>query len=352
MRPFSVFPMVPDRPAYDIIGCSHATAPLEVREALALTPAQRERLQLALGSDPRVAGAVVIQTCNRVEIHACLDGQASAVLEHLAEASEFPVGTLRQLHYHYTGARAVEHLFALGAGLESEMIGETEILGQLKLAYRQAHERKPLPPLLHRVFQKAFQAAKWARTHTAIGEGQVSMGSVAVELAQRIFGRLESSRCLVVGTGEVGRETAKALASRGVKNIALTGRTLEHVRTLADEVKGRIVPFDDWLEHLREVDILICATAAPSLLLHAETVRAAMKHRPARPLFVMDLAVPRDVESRTADLDNVFLYLFTDLAAIANEHLKHRHSAVDACRTSLAARARDTWMRLNGGPVP
>ncbi|MCC5806046.1 MAG: glutamyl-tRNA reductase [Opitutales bacterium] len=340
-------------PAIVLVGVNHASASLAVREALSLSAGQLEDLYDRLARTEGVVGAVVLGTCNRVEIYATVTTSADTAMTQLESllsvVTTYPVEPLREVSYGATGLDALRHLYRVAAGLDSQMVGETEILGQVKASYRQAEERKLLNKPLHRVFQKTFQAAKWARTHTGICEGQVSIGNVAVELAQRIFGDLAPSKTLVIGSGEVGRDVAKAFASRGVRAMAIAGRTEDRARALAEETGGRIVPFAEWPQTLPDWDIVICATSAQHVLIGKDAVAAAIRRRPARPLFLIDLAVPRDIEAGSGDLQNVYLYNFADLAAIANENLRHRQAAVEACHHALDERARSLWHTI--GPA-
>lgn len=348
---------MPDLPsAIVLVGVNHASANLAVREALSLSHEQIHEIHDRLKRVDAVRGTVVVGTCNRIEIYASATASVETVVPMIEAAlsivTSYPVEALRSVSYAATGADALRHLYRVASGLDSQMVGETEILGQVKAAYRMAEERKLPDKALHRIFQKAFQAAKWARTHTGISEGQVSIGNVAVELAQRIFGELAQGKALVIGSGEVGRDVAKAFANRGTGTIAIASRTPDRAKALAADTGGTIVPFEAWPRSLAERDIVICATSAPSLLISEDTVARAIRLRPARPLFLIDLAVPRDIEPSIGDLPNVYLYNFGDLAAIANENLHQRRSAVEACRHALDERALALWRHLAPGRDP
>ncbi len=340
-------------PAIVLVGVNHASASLAVREALSLSAGQLEDLYSRLARTDGVRGAVVLGTCNRIEIYAAVTTPADTAMGQLESllsvVTTFPVEALREVSYGATGLDALRHLYRVAAGLDSQMVGETEILGQVKASYRQAEERKLLDKPLHRVFQKTFQAAKWARTHTGIAEGQVSIGNVAVELAQRIFGDLPAAKTLLIGSGEVGRDVAKAFASRGVHAMAIASRTHERAQCLVEETDGRIVSFEEWPLALPDCDIVICATSARHVLIGKDAVASAIRRRPARPLFLIDLAVPRDIEAEAGDLSNVYLYNFADLAEIANENLRRRQAAVEACRHVLDERASALWRSVGPG---
>jgi glutamyl-tRNA reductase len=234
---------------------------------------------------------------------------------------------------------AVAHLFEVAAGLQSQLIGETEIFGQVKDAYAEACAEKTVGQSLHRLFQKTFQAGKWARTHTAISQGQVSLGNVAVELAARVFGSLKHSHGLVVGGGEIGRDVAKALHSRGLKKISVTSRRAESATSVASEVEGEVIDFKEWQTLLSKADVAVFATAAPTMHLTKAELTSLMKKRGGDPLLLIDLAMPRDVDPACADLDSVFLYDLADLSEIANTNRRIRESEISVCRDGLRQRA-------------
>lgn len=314
-------------------------------QAVAVADLRRQLRQL-----PGVREALILQTCNRIELYAAADAsaQAGALRACLSQATGIDAADFDQYCSLASGEDVVRHLFKVAAGLDSQIVGETEILGQVKAAYAAAQDAGTLGPTLHRLLQKALQAAKWARTHTAISQGQVSLGNVAVELAQRIFGRLTVSRTLVIGSGEVGRDVARAFRSRGVACISIAGRNAERTAALAKLVDGLVIPFAAWQERLPYVDIAIFATSAPGCIIDAAELTAACRQRPRRPLFLIDLAVPRNVDPAAADLSDVFLYNFDDLAGIANENLRNREAEVAACIREIDARAQRFWARHGG----
>ena len=244
---------------------------------------------------------------------------------------------------------AVVHLFEVAAGLDSQMVGETEILGQVKDAYAAAQAAGTVGPVLNRVFQKAFHAAKIVRRETAIGEGQVSVATVAVALAERIFGRLHDSRVLVVGAGDIAEKTAKALRSREAGTVVFVNRTAAHAEELAREFAGSALPFARLAEGLAESDIVVSSTAAPEPVLTVPMVYAAMHKRASRPLFLIDLALPRDIEPGAAELPNVFVYNLDDLARLAEENIAQRRAEIDRARALLTGRAEETWQKLSPG---
>jgi glutamyl-tRNA reductase len=315
---------------------------------MALSSDGVKELQNNLKEHPDIREAAVLSTCNRIEIYAVTHSKACEkdVAAFLENINGFPVNEFFEHAYVHENVEAVQHAFEVAAGLDSQMVGETQILGQMKASYAAAIEDKTVGPILHRFFQKSFQAAKWARSETKIGTGQVSLGNVAVELATRIFGKLTVSRTLVIGSGEVGREVAKAFRSRGVACMSIASRTHERAEELASEVDGLLIPFSTWQDSLPYVDIGIFATSASGHLLDRETLKQVLAKRPRKPLFLIDLALPRDIEGTAADLPNLYLYNLDDLADIANENLKSRQKEVDNCLVELSRKARYTWKAL------
>ena len=303
-----------------VLGATHHTAPLTVRERLSLDAESAEALRVELTGISGLREFTMLNTCNRVEFYGVGNGAtvALAVQQAFCARQKFTAAEFEQFRLSLTGAHAVQHLLEVTSGLDSQMLGETEIFGQVKDAYGTAQSHGHTGAVLNRVFQKAFQAAKHVRTHTAINEGQVSVANVAVELALNIFGSLEQTRILLVGAGDIGEKTAKAFQSRGAAALSVASRSLERAMDLANNLSAFALPF--WLMPVKLVDfdVVVCATAAPEAVISLEAVRATMRQRPTRPLFLIDLAMPRDVDPRVADLENVFLYNLDDLAKIAD----------------------------------
>ena len=325
-----------------VAGVSHHTAPLDVRERIALDDAGKERLYGFLRDRGATAETLVLSTCNRTEVYGVGDQVActDALKVFFRRESGISSENWENAFIVRTGEEVIRHLFEVCAGLNSQIVGETEILGQVKAAYRAAADRRLVGPVLHRLFQKGFQASKWVRSHTGIGVGQVSIGNVAVDLAVRMFGHLGASRVMVVGSGEVGAAVVKSLHSRGVGGITVTSRRPAAADALAGEVGAQSLPFEDWSDWLFRFDIIICSTGAPEPILPRAAMASAMRHRPGSPVFLIDVAVPRDVDPLVEGLEDVFLYNMDDLAAIANENLEQRHAEIARCREFLAERAR------------
>ncbi len=330
------------------LGVTHNTAPLELRETLALTGARLDELDGVLRSLAGLREYAVLNTCNRVEIY----GVAAApdTLDRL-KASFCAMNRVDPLLFDRIGLRqqghpAVQHLLEVAAGIDSQVIGETEILGQVKEAYAAAQARGTTGPVLNRVFQKCFQAAKHVRTHTAIGEGQISVASVAVDLALKIFGGLHPCHVLVLGAGEIGEKTARAFKSRGAGRMTVASRRLEHAQELAGGLSAEAVPFERVGDVLSESDIAVCSTAAPEPVITRAMAVSAIRRRSARPLFLVDLAMPRNIAPEIAGLDNVFLYNLDDLARIAGENLALREAELHRVRMLLAEKAAALWRQV------
>jgi glutamyl-tRNA reductase len=338
--------------------CTHETAPLAVREKLALAPERAAEFYAKLRAVPGVAECVVLGTCNRVEIYVAGNRDEIAPLREriaalLAAHQSLAAGVLAAHCRWLDGVSVLEHLFNVAAGLDSQMVGESEILGQVREAYAEALARNDTGATLNRVFQKSFQAAAWARAHTSIGHGQVSIGNIAVELATRVFGDLGGCRALVLGTGEVGRKTAQAFVSRGARSLTVASRTFENAVALAGsvgsaDVKPNAIPLDEALRTLGAYDIVIGSAATTGALTSAAAVADAARARAGEPLFLIDLGLPRNFPPDSATIPCVYLYNLDDLSGIANENLSRRRAGVEAAKTILAEKASRVWQRITG----
>ncbi len=340
--------MEPNQPALFLLGVSHHTAPLAVREKLALDETRAAALAARLQQTPGVGEFALLNTCNRVEIYGVSrDAAALAALRAgLAETTGCTPAELEEVFRLHQNHDVIAHLFAVASGLDSQIVGETEILGQVKGAYEVALARQWTGPVLNRVFQKTFQTAKHIRTHTAIGEGQISVASVAVDLAGKIFGDLSPVNILVVGAGDIGIKTVQAFQSRGAKAITVASRTLSKAEEAAASAGGWAASLAELPEVLATADIVASSTAAPGLVLTHELIATAMKRRAARPLFLIDLALPRDIDPAAAKLPNVYLYNLDDLAEIAEDNLAHREAEVARCRAIVAERTAGLWPQV------
>lgn len=331
-----------------IIGISHHATPLDLRERFALTPQEAQTLQRDLHQATGIRECLVLNTCNRLEIYGLANDieTALSVNSFFCERKQIPLELFDEHAYQHNNLEALQHVLEVSTGLDSQMVGETEILGQLKQAYTVARDAKTTGNVLNRLFEKSFQAAKDARTQTAITKGQISIGNVAVDLASRIFGKLNKSRVLLLGSGEVGEKTAQALKSRGVGDISVSSRTFENAHKLAHSLGGAAIDFADFTNQLENFDIIISSTAAPGALLDKDIIRATMRKRPERPIFIIDLALPRDVEPTVEEIENVYLYNLDDLSTIANENLEARKAEIDNARIILKKHAWNLWLQL------
>ncbi|MGJ8652111.1 MAG: glutamyl-tRNA reductase [Opitutaceae bacterium] len=331
-----------------VLGSSHHQAPLEVRERFALTQDEANALQKQLHAHEHIRECLIVNTCNRLEIYglATTADIELIIRNQLCEAHGMSRELFDTHSFWHTNLDALQHALEVSTGLDSQMVGETDILGQMKGAYATARELGCTGTVLNRLFEKSFQAAKAARSQTAITRGQVSIGNVAVDLASRIFGKLSNSRVLLLGSGDVAEKTAQALKSRGVADITVSSRTFENAHALAHQLGGAAIEFSDYEQQLSRFDIIICSTAAPDTILSANNLRPALKQRPERPCFLIDLAMPRDVNPDIEQLESVYLYNLDDLSAIANENLEQRRAEIDKARAILKGHAWTLWLQL------
>ena len=331
-----------------VLGSSHHEAPLDVRDHIALSAKEARELRDTLLADGEFRECLVVNTCNRLEIYGLAgDGiSEEQVRSRICARANLDRGLFDRHSFWHTNLAVLQHALEVSAGIDSQMVGETEIAGQIKDAYASARDAGCTGPILNRVFQKCFQAAKSVRTQTAIGRGQVSIGNIAADLAGRIFGRLADSRALLLGSGEVAEKTAKALMALGAGDITISSRRFERAKQLAHAFGGAVVEFDNCTAHLGRFDIIISSTAAQHPILEAPRIRSAMRQRPDRPLFLLDLAVPRDIDPAAAAMDNVYLYNLDDLAEIANENLAQRKAEIERARAILKAHAWRLWLQL------
>ena len=311
-------------------GLTFDEVPVELREKVAFRDAQ---LPDALREVKKMLGlreAVLVSTCNRVEYFGATtkpDYAAAAwpdFLRHFHSVTD----DFSKLSFQMRDTACVEHLYSVASGLKSMVIGETEVLGQLKDAYDVAHSHGQTGKWLNRLFQSSFAAAKSVRSRTAITRGHVSVGSVSVELAEKIFGDLRKCRVIVIGAGDTGERTARSLMRHGVPSILVANRTFDRAQALAVELGGEAVRWEDWEDHAIDADIMISSTSAPHYMLTREKLEALLQKRGRRPLFLIDLAVPRDFEPSINLLDDVFLYDIDDLQSIAQVHLRERQTEV------------------------
>lgn len=331
-----------------VLGTSHHATPLDVRERFALSPEQALEMQSQIREQKGIRECLILNTCNRLEIYCLAEDQNSVdSIGHLfCQKQNIPHALFQRYAYSHRNLKALQHVLEVSTGLDSQMVGETEILGQLKQAYSCARQAGSTGNVLNRLFEKSFQAAKAARSQTGITRGQISIGNVAVDLASRIFGTLNRSRVLLLGSGEVGERTALALKSRGVDDISVSSRTFENAHQLAHRLGGAAIDFADFSKQLEHFDIIISSTSAQSAILDQSMIRCTMKRRPERPCFLIDLALPRDIDPAVENIENVYLYNLDDLSNIANENLTARKAEIDRAREILNKHAWTLWLQL------
>ncbi|MDP3981753.1 MAG: glutamyl-tRNA reductase [Chlamydiota bacterium] len=313
------------------IGINHKTASVEIREKLAFSDDAACVFLDHIKNTAFSPEAIILSTCNRVELY-CLSERDIPEQELAKIFSGFhglDDQVLKDKLYFFHSSHAVEHLFRVASGLDSMVLGEKEILGQVKRAYALAQERGSTGTILNNLFQKSFNVAKHLHTETGISRGSVSVSSIAVELAEKIFGNLADRQVLLVGAGEVSQLTGKCLVMRGVKGIITSNRSYDKACELAESLNGTAAEFHLLHQVMVETDIVISSTAAPNFIIKKEDILNLMERRRQRPLFIIDLAVPRDVEPEVNDIDNVYLYNVDDLEEISRKNLKQREKELE-----------------------
>ncbi len=297
-----------------LLGVNHKSTPLAVREKLALNSGYEEPLQ-GLSRIEGIREYHLLSTCNRVEIlvFAQDDELVERELQKFLFGDALTVEEYEKYLYSYRNEAAIHHLFSVAASLDSMIVGESQILGQLKEAYRYASERKCTGPILNKLLHKSFSVAKRVRTETCIGSSAVSISFAAVELAKKIFSSLENKKVLLIGAGEMAELAAEHLVGNGATDVVVANRTLENALDLARRYNGQAVGLDEIVDQLARVDIIVSSTGAPNVILHKNDVKPIMRDRMNKPLFFIDIAVPRDLDPALNDLDNVYLYDIDDL---------------------------------------
>lgn len=322
-------------------GLSHHSAPVELRERFAFSDTRLVETLDRMIKTGVAQEAVILSTCNRVEIYAYTDAPdgAAAVRDFLIESgsSDQPPGEEIYIH---DEPHSVEHLFKVASGLNSMVLGETEILGQIKQAYKVALEGKFTGGKLNKAFQTAFNVAKWIRTNTNIQRGNVSVASVAVSLAEQIFSSLSDCKVMVIGAGDTSEKTARALLSRGAHSILVSNRSHERAQELARELDGKAIHFEEWESAFSEIDIVISSTSAPHYVLDRAKLEPFMRQRKNRDLLLIDIAVPRDIAPDVEFLDNVYLCNVDDLQSTANDSLAQRKEEISRCEEFIREKAK------------
>ena len=318
------------------IGISHHTAPIEIREKVAISRAEYPARVNQLRALPGVEEILILGTCNRTEIY-CLSSQSGkeALLEWVHQSNGIPPGELDRHFYAYEGEDAARHLIRVASGLDSLVLGETQILGQLKDAWQQAHDSGSLGTVLDRLFQHTFAAAKSIRTKSGISEHPVSVAYTAVVLARQIFGDLDKTTVALVGAGEMVQLCGRYLRDHGSAELLILNRSRDAAEELAEELGASAMTLDRLTEALPRADILISSTASPGPVIRKADIKAALRQRRHRPMFLVDIAVPRDVEPEVAKLKDVYLYTIDDLQHVVDENMQQRNNAAERAQADV-----------------
>lgn len=337
-----------------VTGINHKTAPVEVRERLAFDDQALPGALSALRSRPGVAEALVLSTCNRVEVALACDGEADAracVLDFLTTSRHVPADSVALHLYHHEETEAIQHVFRVASSLDSMVVGEPQILGQLKSAYAAAKAHGALGGYLDAVLTRAFSVAKRVRSETEIGKSAVSVSFVAIELAREIFGSLAGRKVLLVGAGKMSELAARYLHRSGATQIFVTNRTHDRAVEMARLFQGLTVEYDRFVAKLPEIDIVITSSGAPHYLLRKEEMRRVIEARRNRPMFLIDIAVPRNVDPAVNDLDNVYLYDIDDLQKVVDSNRRERLKHAEEAEAIISQEVERTISRLRAREV-
>jgi glutamyl-tRNA reductase len=315
----------------NILGINHKTAPVALREKVAFSEDRLVAALRALHQENGIAEVVILSTCNRTEVYWTGLASGAELTQWLENHHGNNLDLASSLYIHQE-SRAVEHAFRVASGLDSMVLGEAQILGQLKDAYRAAAELGSTGPVLNKLFQAAFSAAKRVRSETRIGANAVSLAGATVSLARRVYSNLSAHTTLMIGAGEMNALTARHFVSAGVKRLVIANRTLSRAQTLAAELHGHAVSLDDLDKELADADIVIACTASPTPLVTKRAAEAAIRARRRRPIFMVDMAVPRDIEPDVAELEDVYLFSIDDLQQLVDENLQQRELAAGGAR--------------------
>ncbi len=310
-----------------VVGLSHKTVPVELRERLHFPEGTLEEPLEKLAQYTAGGERVILSTCNRVELYSCvphLTHGVSRLQQFLSDYHDIPLDVFGEYLYTYHDEAALRHLFRVASSLDSLVVGEPQILAQVKEAFAAARQANAIGPTFNQLFERAFAIAKRVRTETRIGEHAVSVGYAAVELAKKIFRDLAAKTALIIGAGEMAELTARHLVGQGIQHLFVANRTLERAEDLAAVAQGQAIPLAEVPAHLSKADIVVSSTGAPDYLIYKPDVQNAMKLRKNRPMFFIDIAVPRDIDPAVNDLDNVYLYDIDDLRHVVEENLKAR----------------------------
>jgi glutamyl-tRNA reductase len=323
--------------SFVVIGINHRTAPVDIREKVVFAGAELPSALRELTALAGVRESVIVSTCNRTEVYSCTDGGGQPLVQWLAHWHDLAAHDIQPSVYHLQGADAIRHVFSVACGLDSLVLGEPQILGQLKDAYRAALDEGVTGPYLNRLLQTAFSVAKRVRTQTRIGASAVSVASAAVSLARTVFERFEDHSALLVGAGETIALAARHLHANGLRRMIIANRSLDRAQGLASEFNAFAIGLDALAAHLSEADIVISSTASPTPVITYDAVRAALRARRRKPMFMVDIAVPRDIEPEVAKLEDIYLFTIDDLQSVVSENMELRRQAARDAEQMIAA---------------
>ena len=319
-----------------VVGLNHKSAPVEIREKLAFSDRHMEEALRRLVEYTHLSESVILSTCNRVEIYARAQHKERGIeniKNFLCDYHQISHSQIDEHFYSYANEETVEHLFKVSASLDSMVVGEPQILGQVKDAYSKAKSIRATGMLLNQLFERAFNAAKKVRAETSIAENAVSISYAAVELAKKIFDTLEDKAVMLLGAGEMSELAARHLVNSGVKTVMVSNRTFDRAVELARELKGNAIRFENFPDELVRTDIVISSTGAPHFIIKKEDVETALHRRKNRPMFFIDIAVPRDIDPAVNDIENVYLYDIDDLEGVIESNKKEREKEAEKAMT-------------------
>ena len=337
-----------------VLGLSHKTAPVEVRERFAVSGDGADLLLGSLVERPGIDEACILSTCNRVEFLVRSDlgeGVETQLLELLGDSHSGPLQKAEPYLYRYADREAVRHIFRVASSLDSMVVGEPQILGQVKQAYQSAKRAGTIRGPLDQLLTAAFRVARRVRNETGIGQMAVSISYVAVELAKKIFGELDGLSVLIIGAGKMSEATARHLKGAGVEKTYVTNRTFERAQELARQFDGEAVSYDRLLELLTKVDIVISSTGAPGYILNEEAAKGVSAARRGRPVFLVDIAVPRDIDPEINSIDEMFVYDIDDLQQVAEANLKQRRREAEQAEQIVEEEVEKMLRRLRGAQL-
>jgi glutamyl-tRNA reductase len=332
------------------LGLSHKTAPVEIREKFAFTIKGMPGALANLKERPHILECLILSTCNRTEVYGVCNNFRACVEQikvFLEDYTHIPVSGFEDKTYAFDQPESVRQIFRVAGGLDSMVIGEAEVFGQVKRAYEIAHDCGATGIILNSLLQTSFAVAKVIRTNTDIARGAVSVSSVAVELANRIFKDIKNRTVMIIGAGETGESTLKNLVASGAKSVIVSNRSFERAQELAKTLGGEATRLDQCFDHMVRADIVISSTGAPRCIIKKDDMAGVMHRRKSRPIFLIDIAVPRDIEAEVEKIENVYLYNIDDLKAIADTNKREREKEIESCSGYIEKAVSDFQFWLN-----